>query len=934
MPPSNEPAPQPKAQQLANPEKRKTPPDPTSQSRKRTKIYDARTLAVQSSDAALSHTGELDVSAFIAAREYEIRALETGIRNSKNALTSRAFQKVPRSLRRRTASHNVKRVPRRLRARARREMVEDNTPTVTARRRKPTEQLRLRLETARRLQNLNARSKARRAAKRAAGNKAAPLAAESEHMANIAPRVPKIKKNKLSHPEKPTSKYKKRQRGKTWLPTHMFHAKRARMTEPKAPLWRFAIPLTPTEKSYRPTHRANGARGAIAWDMSYISTIGLEGVEASIEGLLKAMGVDGDGAWANKGRKWRTGSRSLQTWLFERDGAKLPIAPVILLWCVPDKAEEVEMVDADKPSLRKKPPKRKMFIRVHPSAFLQLWEELLKVSKIQKPPVMLEDLRFEIGSIELSGPGSTETLLAALNSVSPLEGSSRPPGCPEEVWKSLTGLTNPASLPLNALLAFNISDPRLRYPPRTVKPPNSEESLNNLTMLLSSWSPDATQSRPELFSRPTRLAASRLLPSQKAINRRKALAPPGQYPSPKLTDPQIPIILLASRSVGGSSKHTNSQGRWTILLPWKCVAPVWYSIMYYPLSSGGNPRFGGVYEQQQLAFESGEAWFPGDFPGTRAGWSWEVRQRELQKDQWERKPKGKRVEFDSVNLGNGRRGEIGRGWACDWERLVAGPPKMDEEDKAASSNDATGKKKTQLNADQKVSDSKENLPIPPLEIHHLAPSAAALILSRKTKSECLPSYLQALLLKPALATVTLNLVNRGTPVPRARIYRLPTTSPSLRNQWLSLLNDSSSTSSKDPVRPSYKGLQIRHKNQQNTTQEPQTHEILLPPLLPSGCNEPFHHIPLPDEADLIGFVTTGNYNLSGGRGTGIGAILVGKVEVYTPPSPSSSSPDAGDADNEQARNGVAMKMGKEKLTRMCIVRAAGESVGRLGWWEI
>jgi ribonuclease P/MRP protein subunit POP1 len=102
--------------------KRKSELDASSTARKRAKTDDARTLAVQSSDAALSKNGELDVSAFMAAREFEIRALEAGIRNSKAVLASRAFQKVPRSLRRRTASHNVKRVPKRLKARARREV--------------------------------------------------------------------------------------------------------------------------------------------------------------------------------------------------------------------------------------------------------------------------------------------------------------------------------------------------------------------------------------------------------------------------------------------------------------------------------------------------------------------------------------------------------------------------------------------------------------------------------------------------------------------------------------------------------------------------------------------------------------------------------------------------------------------------------------------
>ena len=95
-------------------------------SRKRAKTFDARTLAVQSADAALSATGELDVAAYSAARAFEIQALEEGMKRSKNALTTRAFQKVPRSLRRRTASHNVKRVPRRLRARAKREVFIDN----------------------------------------------------------------------------------------------------------------------------------------------------------------------------------------------------------------------------------------------------------------------------------------------------------------------------------------------------------------------------------------------------------------------------------------------------------------------------------------------------------------------------------------------------------------------------------------------------------------------------------------------------------------------------------------------------------------------------------------------------------------------------------------------------------------------------------------
>ncbi|PGG96157.1 hypothetical protein GX51_07961 [Blastomyces parvus] len=946
--------------------KRKTP-QPDSSARKRARTYDARKLAVQSSDAALSKTGELDVSAFVAVREFEIRALEAGIRNSKAALASRAFQQVPRNLRRRTASHNVKRVPSRLRARARREMIEDNTPTVTARRRKPTKLLRLRLETARRLQNLNASSKARRAAKKAAVSAQTP-AIEMEvegnadadstktkptHDINIAPRIPKIKKNRLSHPEKPQSKFKKRQRCKTWLPTHMFHAKRAHMTSPKEPLWRFVVPLNPTEKSYRPTHRASGARGAVAWDMSYISTIGLEGVEANLEGLFRALGVDGEEAWGNKGRKWRVGTRSLEVWLFERDGegggeGKRPIAPVTLIWCVEktDRDGNIEMVDAGK---KAKKPKRKMFLRVHPSAFLQVWEELLKAAKLQSPQVMVEDLRFDIGSIDITGPGATETLLAVLRPLPPSDGEKWLEGSPEATWDSLAGLTNAASLPQNALLAFNISDPRLRHPPRTVKPPTSESCLNELAVLLSTWNVDSTQLKPDIFSRPARLTASRLLPSQKAINRRKSLANPGEYPSPKPTDPRIPVLVIASRPKS-ISKGGNSQGTYTVLLPWKCVVPVWYSIMYYPLSSGGNPRFGGLLEQQQLAFERGEPWFPGDYPGTNAGWAWEMREREIRRAEWERKPKQKRVAYDSIDLGGAKKGEIGQGWSCDWERLVRpvtpepeeikakaeatttaieteeqtqGPEKSDQQetgDGDGKVKDKQRKHKSTASTTTACTCTHTKPPPPPLHIHHLPPLTASAILKIKTTKKPptkLPPGLQPLLTHPALATVNLTLLTRGTPTPRARLYRLPTTNPSLRNEWISLLSPSAPTPSAQK--------QGKKKKQQPQAALAQDSSKQLPTNL-SADPEPAAHLPMPGEEDLIGFVTTGNYNLAAGKGTGVASILVDRVGVYD----GSGFDNLGGSASEESSG----RFSREYMARVCIVRSAGERVGRLGVWEV
>lgn len=769
-------------------------------------------------------------------------------------------------------------------------MLEDNTPTVTSRRRKPTQIMRIRLESARRLQNINAKSKARRAAARAkrdAENENT-LKEQGSHAFNTAPRVPKIKKNKLSRPAPPEAKYRKRQRCKTWLPTHMFHAKRAHMATSKDPIWRFAIPLSPTEKSYRPTHRARGARGAVAWDMSYMSTVQLEGTEESIEAVLKAVGVAGDEAWGVKGRKWRAGTRSLRAWTFDRDDLQRPIAPVALVWCAQTKSEDVEMADADKAQPKSKKPRRKLWIRVHPSAFLQIWQDVLEVSKHQNPPVMVEDLRFEIGSIEITGPGSTEALLAALRPALGPDGQSPTAQSPEGTWSSLIGVSNPSSLPQNALLSFSVSDPRLQFPPRAIKKPDNESYMNDLAVLLSEWSPDRTQGPSSLFDRPSRLAAIRQLPSQKAINRRRTLAGPGKYPPPQPTDPEIPVMILADRPQA-SSKRNTVPGSWTVLLPWKCVVPVWYSIMFCPLSSGGNPRFGGLKEQQQLAFEAGEPWFPGDFPGTRAGWQWGQREAEKSRRQWERRPKGRRTEFESLVLGEGRpKGEIGRGWACDWERLVQGSSQDAVE--RETNNDAGSKGSKTENDAVKTDAAAIQSAVPPCRIHTIryAPGDSTKILNNFLKSPPDSS---------ALATVYLTLSSRGTPTPRSRIYRLPS-DPALREKWLDAATKSSRKA--DESTP--------HANKSSLSHE-QARRQLAESLISTSAigHSGSDHLEVPPEEDLIGFVTTGNYNLSEGKGTGIGSIQLSKV----------------------LQPGV-----KLSERRMCIVRAAGERFGRLGVWEL
>ncbi|KAI7218555.1 Actin-related protein 2/3 complex subunit [Hortaea werneckii] len=945
------------------------------------RIRDARTLATQpvlGRNGAFNN-GELDLDKFVKAREYEIRSLEDGMRRSGKAMNQRAFQLVPKELRRRTASHNVKRVPKRLRERGKREMLEDNTPTVQARRRKPTRHMRLRLETVKRIRALGSQKKAERERKKKEGGAEkdkAPNATDTktspEAQTNTAQdsttqnrptsttiptRVPRIKSATLAPPPVPPARFRKRQIHKSWLPTHLFHAKRARLPAPSAPLWRFAIPLTPSAKSYRPTHRASQERGCVAWDMSYMSTISLEGREESLMGVLRGLGaVDEVGGKGE--RKWREGNRTLRdVWVREREEPRRPIAPVTIIWC--PSAEAGSSGGAGEASgasrQQQKPAKRQLFIRVHPSAFFHVWEEVVRLAKVVKPEVRVEDLRFELGSIEITGPGATEALLGALwpseskgkesssttdgredhnegeskmdadtnETCSKQEDSSTSVG---DTWRSLAGITNPALLPQNALLGFEVQDPRLHHPPRTIPLPKTQAEQTRLLELCATWPVDHVATPPTIFDRAARLAAQRALPSQKAINRRQALAGPGQYPASSPKDPRIPILLYTNTSppLSSSTKpgkeekggkrhnrphHTaaapsTSRNSWTLLLPWKCVQPVWYSLMYYPLSTGQQPRFGGLDELRQLKFESGEGWFPADFPGTKAGWEWEADERRKRYEEWARRPRGKRVCWEKVQLGEGRRGEVGVGWGCEWERLVGGvvdeggakDVEMNEMDgKDASEADGESSSPQGAASGTKRKDKKGSMtaqsaaPAPPPRPPGLTQLPAAQALAILNNNICTSEQPQPSPAPHGLTTIRLTLLTRGVPQTCARIYRLPSNSTELRKAWLNLHPSNQHTTGKNkkskqkntlPPIPSLPksskatgakptGQTADSADQQNQQQQRDLARALLhldPPSPPRAGTEDWPACPA--EEDLIGYVTTGNFNLAEGRGTG------------------------------------------------------------------
>ncbi|ATY60904.1 ribonuclease P complex subunit [Cordyceps militaris] len=859
--------------------------DKSAPAPRRLQVHLARNIPSAPAASAL-RDGALDLPAFVAAHAFEIRALEQSMATSKAVRSARAFQQVPRGLRRRAASHNPRRVPRRLQLRARREMAEDNTPMVQPRRRAPTStRARLRAETAKRLRLLAARTRRRKMMMAKTG--------DDKVARGVVPQTtrPKIRRNQLNQPPRPPPRFRKRQTDKTWLPTHLWHAKRARMTPPSSPLWRFAIPLTPSEKVYRPTHRAQGERGTLVWDTSYMSTIGVYGHEAGLCRVLQRIGLVDDGYWNDRGKKWRQGTRSRSTVISrEHHGRPRPMCPCTVVWNPQPAADDQSRTQ------------RQVFLRVHPSAFKEVFDKLLRLTKMETPRLYIEDLRFEIGSIELTGPASTEALLAVLTPHPAAGKSSLNHG---QIFTSLHGLTNPAALPANALLATTVQDPRLRYPPRRLDGWDDDKLPERLMEKIAEWPLERDLDRNLLFDRNARHKAT-LLPTQQAIYKRRSSAVAGALLPPTAADPEIPITLLANRAASG----TQTQGAWTLLLPWGCVLPVWHSLVRCPLLSGGNPRFAGVDEARQVSLERSVPWFPADYPGTDAGADWERAKRVERQRDYAKRPKSKRTEWASLNLGAGRKGEVGDGLACDFELIFGLKP----DGAAVPAGDPM--EGVETTAASKVPD------VDCLRLLNQVSRADIQAHLTTTTPQELPDN--------AVTSVRITIIGRGVVTSCARIYRLPqpsaaapgasptvqvpSTEPpagappalprNLRAQWLAKLSETARPATTKQKRSEATDMQHRKRMLAQTLTAP---PAPYPPLAANHSTIDGHHPVVPDAEDLVGFVTSGSYNMARGRGTAVGALAVDRV--------------------------LADLRTRPKEAKLCIVRNAGENVGWLARWE-
>ncbi|KAK0464529.1 POP1-domain-containing protein [Desarmillaria tabescens] len=550
--------------------------------RKRLKMADARTIAVQlvrtnaqagpsRVDSMARLPGVIDVEAFTEARSFEINAMQNAMKTASSSSTQRAWQALPRHLRRRAASHDVRRVPVRLREKAKAEM---DAKKVTNRQ-KPK------------------RGKDKRVTK--------------------------------------TESFLKRQRDKTWLETHLWHAKRMKMEN----MWGI-----PTEKAFRPSHRA-AVRGSILHDASYQSLIELKGPQNEL---------------SPGNRRYVLGARTLSTHLYSP--TMYPrglIAPITVMWRPftrdkPEAAEEPEESSTE-PTQAKRKRKGKgkekaieetdiplneetirvVWIRSHPATHDEVFNALQTAASSvldgiknestsdQAVDVEIADLRGKVNIFEIMGPKSSQVLKGALQPIASDDRIS---------FKETTG-----SLPRGMIVGFTVNDPRLRFPPKNAK----------LNVSTASNKKDLDERR-----------------SKNAI--------PGTNLTALRQDDRVPVVLI-QRSLESPSLASVPNGERNraakdseAIHGWTLIIPAGWSMAFFSSLIYTGTRVGGQRECQSQAFESGISYFPRDYPFTTAYEKHAQKCESEAKESWERKPPAKRPNYEKLGTKSP--------WRADWETVL------------------------------------------------------------------------------------------------------------------------------------------------------------------------------------------------------------------------------------------------------------------------
>ncbi|CAG8620647.1 7743_t:CDS:2, partial [Funneliformis caledonium] len=445
--------------------------------------------------------------------------------------------------------------------------------------------------------------------------------------------------------------------------------------------------------------------------------------------------------------------------------------------------------------------------------------------------ISIENLQDEFLMFELTGPRSTALLQTVLDlyddpidltkDIDKMSSKPRVNHEAHKTWKALRGLRTSTSLPPSIILGLTVLDPRLQFPKKVPQRSNlmPVESERELQDILVNWPENVAYS--ELWSDEVRNALySNKISDGELDKRRSKLLIPGQKLLLQSEDSLIPIFLIKRDGINMSipSKKTSSPefvGGWNIIMPANWGMAFWKSFIF------AGAWVGGLRERHNHHFESGIPCFPYDFPGTIPYENFSNDLKKITQSEYNKRPPAKRPNFKKLLVDSPFEPPFGQ--------LGINP--IESRD---SVHDKTmtwllqGIKNIRLL--ENVENSSEEFDI---EL------SKQIIQAFNSRGISLESGAVSPDTSKALVHVRVGFLARGLPGPNSIIYKADKIK---YDHWVNVLNN-------------------RKDDSNSIESENDDAEGVRPSSLPS-------------KADIIGYVTTGQFSFSQGHGFAIGCCSV------------------------------------------------------------
>ncbi|WFC99183.1 ribonuclease P [Malassezia yamatoensis] len=581
---------------------------------------------------SVSLPDQIDVDAAIQLRKTEILSLHRAINQGRKSTNTRAWQLLPRSLRRRAASHNLLRIPSRLREKARAELRASNTTA-------------------------KSRSEMRR------------KAPERTLLGFVRRR------NALTH--------RAARPDRRWLETHLWHAKRFRMSQDKkaqdggAGTFGFSLAESPHQKSFRASDNQCLGKTKIH-DASYTtifhlsSTSSLKHPELATKRLQLLLHLAGAAhGWEDQ---WTLGTHICLTTLLQRPTGErasraqclylAPLAPIRILWanrCKQQHSCYIFVHPAGEHEVQTLLSQALTAVNnetnhssKHVTCLHQRWDvpvniHIKKLSNAPAPTIAAGTTHTRRGkahSINTVDSSSLEgfnifevqdTARSSLGNVlEPAEPSTRAEGASLRYYRHIIHERFSSYLePVDTyrVMCFSVQDPRISFPPRAAAKESSEKyvPIKKLDEL----------KREDVDT--AKFFSYKKLPSfsKGELDRRRSKTPPGEKFLPTKADDRVPVIVIVN------PHSASSLWDYTLLVPRGWGLPFWQSLMF------GERRLAiGQQQLRQLHLSKGMLSFPHDWVSSRAYAKLEQRAAQERYHAWALRPPAKRVNYDRPDTYN------------------------------------------------------------------------------------------------------------------------------------------------------------------------------------------------------------------------------------------------------------------------------------------